>query len=138
MSHIIALTVGDWSDDGHGKTATHIYETNLPRSELNKAFDAGTEKVGFNLENVCEDYEDNTLLRADYDLLVDAGITWTDQEYRPEQWDREDPNSDFTLWHDSFALLWMKIAQLGNPELVFKEVKDNTANIEIGGYGLFH
>jgi len=55
------LILGDWSDDGHGKTETFIVESNKPVDEAREAYFEAVKKTGIDFgEQVCRDYEDNT------------------------------------------------------------------------------
>lgn len=53
------IVVGDWSDDGHGKTETFIYEVDCNNKEvLFKAFQRNIRTIGFDPASVCDEYED--------------------------------------------------------------------------------
>lgn len=132
----INLVVGDWSNDGHGRTDTITISTNLSRSAVQKAYKAGAEVVGVDLtKDVCRDYEDHYIDDDVLDKFRKAGLTQADvPEWKEEDLSTIDASS---LWVGSeiFAHLYCFIVKKGAPAFEFTVVENKDLNI--GGYGLF-
>lgn len=57
------LPIGDWSDDGHGKTDDYIIESNKPLEHVREMYFQACEKLGYTLDGhhkktPCAEYED--------------------------------------------------------------------------------
>ena len=123
LKYIVNLIVGDWSLDGHNQTSSVTIESNLSKSEIKEAYKAGTAIVGFDLSSkVCIEYEDYKISEEHLSKLEKCGIT--------VELDDGDLNAE------TFALIYLDIAKLGNPDSEFVIVSSKAA-INIGGYGLF-
>ena len=119
----ILLKLGDWSDDGHGKTEDVFIQCNLTMEELQAAYKKGSKKVGVNLsDDVCCEYEDSSIDDETRNELEKAGL--------------ELPYSEWGIDATDFANLWMAIATIGNPDLKWEHDNLNVPTIDIGGYGL--
>lgn len=150
---ITNLIVGDWSDDGHGKTSTIIIEHNMPTLELlQRAYKEGCIKLNIRgvaydyeakppafrdiilkdvMANQANDYENSSISRELVEALAANGIVYSDHE--DSFWiDRE---GSYFEGPEGFARVWMQIAELGRPGLKWFIVEN--AHINIGGYGLF-
>ncbi len=135
LEHSITLTLGDWSHDGHSQTEVITVKCNVDKKDLEKAYKKGTKKVGFDLtEDVCADYEDGSVSDEVIEKLRDAGIK---PEDFAEKGDADDEGWSLAYDYEAFAGLWMRIAQLGDPDLKYEVAPTNPNNINIGGYGLF-
>lgn len=135
MNHIISLVVGDWSGDGHDKKDTINIRSNLDKKAMEKAYKAGTKKVGFDLcADVCSDYEDRNLDSEKWEKLKELG--YQDEELEDEA-DKYN-NGDISLWVDSFTDIYLFIVKLGNEKFEFEYLAaKEDPTIKIGGYGLF-
>jgi hypothetical protein len=124
MKHTVELVLGDWSDDGHGKTATFVITSNLDGSGIEKAYQAGTKILGFDFsETVCEDYGDTSLPISVLEKLVEHGF------------DKSTLECEDSLWRDSFRDIYLFIVKLGEPNFEFSFILLDS--LKIGGYGLF-
>lgn len=129
----VTLMLGDVSGDGHDKTYTYTVEVNCSRADLLAAHEAGCKKLNVDFADLCSEYEDSTcpseyieaLKPYDSDRLLQNAIA--NQPITEDQ--------EYYLWYDSFTIMFMLLAQAGNPELVWKFVE--TDRLDIGGYGLF-
>ena len=54
---IISLIVGDWSNDGRGRTGTGVITTNFTAEEMEKALNVGQDAVGIDFNNLCSEYQ---------------------------------------------------------------------------------
>lgn len=121
--HIITFVIGDWSDDGHGKTRELLFQSNLSKIEVENAYVEGTKLINFDFsEKVAVEYQNPELPAKYLKILNDFGA-----KLHPKLED---------LDYESFADIWMFIAKLGRPDLEIKMLNKNS--IDIGGYGLFY
>lgn len=128
MLHEIQLVMGDWSDDGHGKTETVRIRSNLPALELQAAYLKGVEITGVHLtSSIASEYEDSIFPQEAIDSLAKFGVN-------PESY-LEEYEDDWIVTAETFHWIWLFIARIGNPELEWEEFRADTLNI--GGYGLF-
>lgn len=130
MVNIINLTIGDWSNDGHGKTSSVTISSNLSEEEIRDAYSVGSKIVGFDLsESVCSDYQDTSLSVAYLSSLVKHGF----DEQSIYGYKRN--HGGFHLVEQDFVNIFLFIVKLGNSNFEFNIVKNN--EICIGGYGFF-
>jgi hypothetical protein len=128
---IFSLVIGDWSDDGHGKTRTVEVESKFSSQEFIAAFQKGIKQIdpkcnGHELP-ICQNYQDSKVPIEFVAGLRKCGLNPDDYlEYY---------NGTYGIWSDTFANLWLAIAKLGNSELEYEIVHGHS--IRIGGYGLF-
>lgn len=143
LQYEIALVLGDWSDDGHGKTEIITIRSNLDHVAVDEAYDEGSKKLGFNFaDTVCVDYEDSSISVDDMKRLMDHGLTL--EELFKYKYDLTEAKkalenaeqSTIGLYADAFAAIYLFIAKLGNSQLEYKVVNEHS-RINIGGYGLF-
>lgn len=154
------LILGDWSKDGHGQTQNYIVDHNLESSAaLNQAHVKGCQILGIDFEeNVADSYEEPYISEDDLEALIEHKIIeevpevdktkvyqkgntyWrlaVPTQFSYVDWISED-GSKGAIDESLYAALWMAIAQLGEPTLVYTQVnKDRTNELKIGGYGLF-
>lgn len=122
----ITLTVGDWSDDGHGKTDTFLIKTKHNTKELNDAFKEGTRKIGFDLLKECDEYEKNELSEKAESCLKKAGYYGNNA---PEEGG---------AYPEEYIEIYLFICKLGDPDFKYKLIKPEEGNyVNIGGYGLY-
>lgn len=136
----INFHVGDWSGDGHMQHEVYIYEVNLSKKDLHKAFIKGCKKIGIKCsvssnENnspelqICSEYEDDHVPDEVIDLMIKAGLN-------PEDY-FEKGYHFFRGVSNKFTNLWLDIAKIGNNNLIYIGPETGTESIEVGGYGLF-
>ena len=149
------LVLGDWSDDGHGKTDKELYEVNKTVEEVQEAYKASCRLTGFSfnhnedftgikrewktsdLYHICTNYEDYLLKEPAYQMFKEHGFDFSD-------WDIEDTNDIYI--EDSFEDLWWFFVGLSLPDLEYKKVQDDipvingywndNLNVQFG-YGLY-
>lgn len=123
---VVNLIVGDWSDDGHGKTETYAIESNIERNEITHAYNKALKqnpKLN-DFEQLCEGYEDSSIPEEFLDELKRLGYqapAWMEKELR--------------ISRDEFVDIYLFIVKVGNPAFEYSKVRANEINI--GGYGLF-
>lgn len=130
LKNTINLVIGDWSDDGHGKTMNFTIVSNLTQRQIENAYEKGTKIVGFDLtEDVASEYQNNTLSIQNYEKLKSLGFK--------HKLDLCHSNDAECLWVscDDFCEMYIFIVALGNKNFEHKHVIGKQINI--GGYGLF-
>jgi hypothetical protein len=137
------LNVGDWSEDGHNKCDRIRIESNKPVADVQQAYLNACEISGMSFHNdwggttpnpVLTEYEERELSKENCALLLKHGV--------PLDVIIEDDYIDPWM----FADMWCEFIKIGDPELVCKQIKDDTPNIngfwdkklnKQFGYGLF-
>lgn len=77
MERIVTLTLGDWSGDGHSMTKVFIVKLSgddVSDEAIRRNRTAAETAVGFLLESLCEEYEDNTLYYNQLEKLLAFGV----------------------------------------------------------------
>lgn len=69
-----SMPIGDWSDDGHGKCEYFIVKSNKPVEEVREIHFQIKEKTGVNIEELCSEYEDNTIFVDDLEEIEELGF----------------------------------------------------------------
>lgn len=144
LNNRTTLVMGDWSDDGHGKTDLTIINSNLAREQILKAYKKASKKLGFDLtKDICADYCDSHIPVDCLKALVQNGLDLdkvfdTDYDVKEARQAMEGENSeDVALWPHSFIEIFLFIVKLGNQDFEYEIVESDAATINIGGYGLF-
>lgn len=147
MQHKIRVQIGDWSDDGHGKCDDYIFLVNKTVLELRETHFAMKEKLGFTIEDICSDYNDNVI----YDYWMESIEEQIGHRIKDfVEWD-EYLKEYIMLGSKEMAVLWMTLLQKVDknlqfeiipeksyPSLAFYGYDDKKRHIGCVGYGLFH
>ena len=132
LEYTISLTLGDWSDDGHGKTEVFVIKSNLTSTEIDDAYERGTKILGFDLsKDAAAEYEDSTISDTNVQILAANGFDITLMLKTTE--------GNYYLDYETFLDVWLHAVYLGNKDFLW-EVMDRKQmqNLNIGGYGLFY
>lgn len=136
--HVINLVVGDWSDDGHGKTSTYTYEVNIPQEDIQKYYTAGATPEQHKVINtIADDYEDTKLNDDHIKVLRELGYPVDSMEWATDNQNDDEPY----ITEEEFVDLYWHIVGNGLPKdvnLIYSEIEPINANINIGGYGFFY
>ncbi len=146
-THLIFIQIGDYYDDGHGKYATELYQSNKDVQEIKEAYKKGSLIIGTNMiKSFCKKYEDDGIpISFISDIFKKAGkLLDFDNFYFSEYigFEEIDFSSEetqqgmFYLVPEDWAGLYRVICLLGDPELTLKKVK--TKQVDVGGYGMFY
>jgi len=131
MKNVIVLVLGDWSHDGHSKSSIITIRSNLTKSEIEKAYEAGSKEVGFSFTaDVCSS-DNNLITQEQIELLENADIDTSDI-LPPQAW-----TEGSSVDEECFFDIYMEIVELGNPELEWERIYHEENHIRIDGYGLF-
>ena len=74
MKYIFMMVIGDWSCDGHEKSAAYSILSNKSIEQVRMAHFAIKEKLGFDIEAMCSSYGDDVPTTEQIDTLVSLGI----------------------------------------------------------------
>lgn len=141
----VILRVGDSSGDGHGIVRTESFEINMSLKELSEAFLEGCRKLDITSYlcpydkyrlNIFDEYGQRHVPQGFVDKLNKAGLVLEDYFYLEDDAPkgRGEVLSRYSSDTESFAMFWMSVAKIGNPNLEFTMII--TKDISIGGYGL--
>jgi hypothetical protein len=123
---IQVLNLGDFSCDGHCKTSETTICSSLTAENFLKAYTIGAKRIGFNLEDVADEYEESSLSKEQVAALQANGINIKDTEASKD--------GAVTLYVDNYIDIYLQIVKLGQKDFQYKRAK---SYIRIGGYGFF-
>lgn len=136
LNHKFKIEIGDWSGDGHAQSEIFVIECNYSLEEVEKAYENSVKLVGIDIiEEVAEDYEDNTLTRIQIDKLskylnLEYIVGTCDPKYNTYK-------NIKNLNTDSYLNLVIEFIKLSLPFLEYNIINDGLSIFHIGGYGLF-
>ena len=84
---LYSITVGDWSNDGHGMTQVQVVEIDgATEEELTANYFNNIEKYGIDPRTICRDYEE---YEVDPDVAerIEAHVTFPEGESVIDRWD---------------------------------------------------
>ena len=120
----IRLTIGDWSDDGHGRTADFIVNSNQPVEEVREAHFKIQETTGVDIESICSEYEEDEIDEESVEILKDMGF----------QFSNSTGMGDGITNPAEMARLWVFLLQKAEPNLKLEIQNDDIPNLHF--YGL--
>lgn len=154
--HKFNIVLGDWSDDGHGKTKKILIESNFSHEDLQKAYLESHEKTNITFHNndgtkikVCVDYEQSQLTVDIYEALAKFDCPFDNLEIDGigEASVTIDNCEDCYFNEHSYLNLLMWFISLSMPsDFTWKKVDDNIPNFNgywdeklniTLGYGLY-
>lgn len=123
-----SYTVGDYSNDGHGKTDTFALSSSHDKDDLLDAFNRGVEIIGFDIRDYAEDYEDSTIEVNAAKAFIELGV--------------EIDGDDEEFYLDPHTIFDAIIAtiKVGNPEIKIEKVEggvDLVYTLGSTGYGCY-
>lgn len=107
----VIFEVGDFSHDGHGESAKVTFNTNVTLEELRELHFKAAYHIGFDIGDICRDYECDTLSGEQHHKLTILGL-----------WDEEDV--DYILDWEDVVKLWADI-------IIYVAEKENIAGFEL-------
>lgn len=136
------LVLGDWSDDGHGKTDKVLYEVNKTVEEVQEAYKQSCKLTSFRFDN--ETYvgvdrsrkiEDSHQIAVGYDnykLSEEAYEMFKSKEFDFSDWGVEDTEDIYI--EENFEELWWFFIKLSLPDLEYVNLKVEDTTPVINGY----
>ena len=125
----LRITIGDWSDDGHGVSEQFVYDSNKTVKEIQDAYKASCKLTGlqFNhnanytglkehdgygsFRHICTEYEECEISEEALEILTEHGIVINFLE-------KED---SLVLYEDTFLQLLIDFIKLSLPDLELVE-----------------
>ena len=133
------LVLGDWSDDGHGKTEKKLYGVNKTVLEVQEAYKASCRLTGFSF-NLGEDhtgvtgrsYEESAAhqiaVRYKQDTLSkEVYLMFKEHGYDFSNWDVSD--LEYIYIEENFEDLWWFFVKLSLLDVEYTPVEDTIPNI---------
>lgn len=132
------MTIGDRSNDGHGLYKDFIIESNVPARAVRKAHFSMEDKLGFKIENICSNYEDNTIDSETTKAIEKLGYEFKDFD-----------DDEVYMYPEEMIRLWIFLLKKIDTSLELKIVDDEIPYFDscesgedgghVGqvGYGLF-
>jgi hypothetical protein len=158
MNYTWKLTVGDWSHDGHGLTEAESFNSNYELADVVAAHKTASTEHGLALGKECKNYEQSLLssnflakyreVFANNQTALDVLIDDWDGEFAScyqtvddlaELTEIRNETASWSQIHigwPSYIEMYLLIAQLHLPDLVWKPIAELKNNQNIGGYGL--
>lgn len=131
------ITLGDWSDDGHGKTKVFVIETNVSFKHIVECYKKSVEKYLDFSTYVCAEYGDSSINMEQIELFESIGM---DMSYYKEEFDNEDERF-WVAKEDYIDLLLMFVGLSSDEKIEYSIITDELPEFvhyaSMFGYGLF-
>lgn len=139
LSHTFEVSVGDWSRDGHNESFTRVVNSSYPVQDVREMHFRSRTAIGFELGEMCREYEQNTLheheatylhkaltrISAPAELISSLGTVVaidSDEEDEYECGYFVEPNSDGVA-PSQILSLWIWALKAVDPEWEFEIVE---------------
>ena len=119
------MTIGDWSDDGHGLNRSYLISSNAPVETVREAHYRIKDVTGVDVEDICSEYENDVIDAENVQRLQKIGYPL------------EDIATDGTVCMNEkeMARLWLFLLQKADPELKLSfGVKEEIPTLHFYGY----
>lgn len=143
--HDIKFTLGDYSRDGHGQFDDYIVESNKPVEHLRELHFSCIETLGFDIGDMCRDYEDNQLDESIFDILREHNILDDESLYllQTNEYNIEDPDELLGIWLSVLIHLDPSLTLLVKtpdeiPSMHFYGYDEKRRHLNNPGYGLYY
>ena len=141
----IKFTLGDYSRDGHGQFDDYIVESNKPVEHLRELHFSCIETLGFDIGDMCKDYEDNQLDESIFDILREHNILDDESLYllQTNEYTIEDPDELLGIWLSVLIHLDPSLTLLVKtpdeiPSMHFYGYDEKRRHLNNPGYGLYY
>jgi len=141
MQHKINFEIGDWSCDGHNQSESIKVFSNHPPERLREAHFMCPVKLGFEIGDICGEYEESEIREDIVDALRENGFDMT-------KFTVEYPSARelIQLWVDILMYIDSELElELEKPEereklpsMHFYGYDKNNRHLKVPGYGLFY
>jgi hypothetical protein len=131
----IELVIGDWSNDGHGRTDSIPLIIKVENGDdvvkaLENAENVLLEQYNIDLTLWFAEYEDNKINKDDVEKLVKLDVEFDKNQI--------DENGDLTIWlADEFYEIWKQLIVKANPNISIKRIKLKPFCSKCSGYGIY-
>lgn len=118
------MIIGDWSGDGHEKTEEFIIASNHPVYTVREAHYKIQDKTGINIEELCADFEEDTLDHETIERLRDMGF----------QFENSTGMGDEVMTPYEMMRIWLFLLQQTEPSLKLEIATDEIPNFQFFGF----
>ena len=129
LPRIVALVLGDPSNDGHGISKNIILCTSYTAEEIWKFVKDAEKQLGVDMDYIASEYEQPHILKDTYATLVAGGVI-------PGNTMEENDEDTYFIYVSDFVEIFLGLAKLGNNGKSIGEIV-KVDELDIGGYGLF-
>lgn len=140
MSYQINFEIGDWSHDGHNESATIKVFSNHPVERLREAHFMCPTKLGFDIGDICGEYEETEIREDIMDTLEDNGFDTSKFSYEyPTSREMIQLWADILMHIDPELELYLETPEEREklPTMHFYGYDKNKRHLRVPGYGLF-
>lgn len=145
------VVLGDWSDDGHGKSEKYPILVNMPTKDIQDAYKASCEKLGISFNDnedftntkrnyneaekyrICCEYDDSSISETVIEILKKHNCPLVDEIIGDDQ-DEDEEQNYYIEGKDMFVKLLMWFIQQSLPELEWIKVKEKNTIPVLNGY----
>lgn len=118
MMNKFKIELGDWSDDGHGKTEVYMLESDLTVAETREAYIRSINFTGIEFQKeIANAYDDNTLSEIVYLNFKEHGFDFTKHE-------DEEEYEEIYICPDFYVEMLIWFIKLSAPESTIKVIDD--------------
>lgn len=117
------MSIGDWSDDGHGKHEDFIIASNVPVEIVREAHFAMKESLGFSIEDFCYEYEDSVIDSKTTKAIMELGFEFENVG-----------DEEVGTYPEEMARLWIFLLKKVDVNLELKIIKDEIPTLHFYGY----
>jgi hypothetical protein len=128
------IVLGDWSDDGHGKTETHtvVIHGDVTQEQLAENYKRNVERVGFNpVDTIAVEYDEPYIYEKDVHLLAAAGFT---KKVVNEKYRASGRTDAYYIDNDDLVHIIMYFFLDGLEGTRWEELKEKQLPTLVGGY----
>jgi len=136
VGYLIEFPVGDWSADGHGRCDRYTVISQKPVQDIREAHFKASAILGFEIGDICREYEDNGLDDEVVAKLDELGYAPKNTTFDPE-----------FLMSDDVVDVWVFLLNAVDSTLELERVKpskvsfygydDQGRHLQVPGYGTF-
>lgn len=140
------IVLGDWSDDGHGKTSTYFIQSAKKLNELQNTYETFVEETSYcfdtryrpgrKLIEFFTDYNKSTIKMQDFRQIV--GQHYEEYKENADHEFFENDDEEVYFYPDSFMDFFIFLMNKRNPSLELKIISNEIPTWNTGmGYGLY-
>lgn len=140
------IVLGDWSEDGHGKTDTYFIQSAKKLNELQKTYENFVEETNYCFDNryhsgkkltkFLTDYGNFTIKMQDFKQII--GQHYEEYKNKTDHECIEDDDEKVYFYPDSFMDFFIFLMNKRSPALELKVINNEIPTWNTGmGYGLY-
>lgn len=119
------MSIGDWSDDGHGKHRDFLISSNASVDVVREAHYKIETATGINIEDICSEYGEGQIDLDMAEKIKSLGFECKESDYEED---------GVYISHSDMARLWVFLLERTNPMLELQIIDDDTPTLHFYGY----